>query len=683
MPQQVRLSRENSVKRSRSLTKSFRGLFKFNSPGSPPSSAATSDSSEMSGAQGGRGNGLLGGRTKKASISPKSEAQFTQRNKSAESVVSDEGVAMVASAGAQFYGRGKHESSPNVLMTGGEEAARAAGRASAESIALSEGGPPSIDTKLERVTPSLIYPQNGRAKHSSQRSRSASVGRNKERGGPTPAPIGSIREEESKKAHKCIIQQEHFTVDENGNHQHSLKVLPLIVQDPESHKPKLFSFSAVFKSHKNGEDEELSDAFSILPDYSTVLEKTLVEPLSEVKIFSEAAQPDENGGRTEANQPKDMPKIVNKHAAIGNEELKLINNLSETIHVGMQGPDKHSSPPQPFTCKATKSKQVLAEKYGKCIGMIGQGAYGTVWVTCRSLPQDNQTETHYPTETYERNGKLFYAIKEIKPRADEPNEKFSTRLTSEFVIGHSLSGGAGGTKRLTSHPNILKVLDLMQAHDVFIEVFEFCPSGDLFSLLTRSSKTGSGLHPLEADCFMKQLLNGVRYMHDHGVAHCDLKPENILFTPNGTLKLCDFGSSSVFQTAWEKRVHFQTGAVGSEPYVAPEEFIPKREYDTRLVDCWSCGIIYCTMVLGHYLWKIAIKEKDQIYSAFLDDMTTRGEYYVFENMRHVNQEVNRCRKMCLYNIFQWDPKKRITIPKLLDTPWMRRTKCCVNYRAAI
>ncbi|AET41392.1 putative serine/threonine protein kinase KKQ8 Ecym_8098 [Eremothecium cymbalariae DBVPG len=709
MPQQVRISRENSVKRSRSLSKSFRGLFKSNSPTPPPSSSTTSASSSSIPMQSPKHQPPLSG-IAKLSISPRHDIHNGHNNKSEESVISDDYSVKYKSAcsATAFYvdkhnnhdlpNYGSMSASPAVSPAANSDDLRTnTGSSGILPGVKSDDFPPetiqeynseaSIDAQLEReVTPSLIYPQNiARPHRSTQRSRSASTGKNRERA--ASVSIGSIREETASKRHKYIIQQDHFTVDEDGNHEHTLKVLPLVSQDAESHKSKLgFSFSGVFKSHKAEEEGELSVAMSILPESSKhVLNKRLNIALDEVGYPSdEEAHSDENYGQDRDDNSK-IPKIVNENAAIGKDELKLINNLAEKINNSIQMLNKNSPSDSPPTVKTIKSKQLLAEKYGKCIGMIGHGAYGTVWVTTKSMSTplgDGSTNERFPRDTYERNGKLFYAIKELKPRGDESQEKFSTRLTSEFVIGHSLSGGLDRTEpgKHSSHPNILKVLDLMQTHDAFIEVFEFCPSGDLYSLLTRSFKSGSGLHPLEADCFMKQLLNGVLYMHDHGVAHCDLKPENILFTPTGVLKICDFGSSSVFQTAWEKRVHFQTGAVGSEPYVAPEEFIARREYDTRLVDCWSCGIIYCTMILGHYLWKVAIKEKDQLYSTFLEDMTEHGEYYVFEELRHVNQELNRCRKMCLYNIFQWNPKKRITIPKILETPWMRHTKCCVNYK---
>lgn len=531
----------------------------------------------------------------------------------------------------------------------------------------------TIDTQLSKDfdvkrASSLRKPGSSRSRSGS---RSLSIGsRHRDRATTVSAPNMSKYSENDS---KCVLQHESFRLFEDGRHEHNLKVVPILLenQDGEHRVKSSFSLSGFFKGHKD--DDKLESALSLLPRNRYELHKRLSLILDEdedagrgaatTDSSDEYSSADEQDGQAE----RQIPRAVNRYAAIGAEELKLINKLVAKIN------DQGEEP------AASKPNYTLCEKYGKSIGVIGNGAYGTVKVCCKTLPHGAEDQKH--AETYQRGASLYYAVKELKRREDEPRDKFGTRLTSEFVIGHALSGRHKSTDphRYSSHPNILKVLDLMQSNDGYVEVMEFCPSGDLYSLLTRTSKSGTGLHPLEADCFMKQLLHGVQYMHDHGVAHCDLKPENILFKPNGVLKIADFGTSCVFQTAWEKKVHFQTGAVGSEPYVAPEEFVAKREYDPRLADCWSCGIIYCTMVLGHYLWKIALRDKDPVYDSFVQDMLERSDYYVFEELRHVNQDLNRCRKMCLYNIFQWEPSKRIGVDTVLQTPWMKRTKCCVVY----
>ncbi|KAF9986305.1 serine/threonine-protein kinase HAL4/sat4 [Mortierella antarctica] len=120
-------------------------------------------------------------------------------------------------------------------------------------------------------------------------------------------------------------------------------------------------------------------------------------------------------------------------------------------------------------------------------------------------------------------------------------------------------------------------------------VMEFAAGGDLFNLLTKS-------HPPislnEKHCLWRQLVNGVQYMHSMGVAHRDLKPENILIDGSGRiLKLTDFGIANVFKSVGDPSPLPCKGIIGSEPYIAPEEFY-LDEYDPRAVDVWACGIIF-------------------------------------------------------------------------------------------
>lgn len=104
-----------------------------------------------------------------------------------------------------------------------------------------------------------------------------------------------------------------------------------------------------------------------------------------------------------------------------------------------------------------------------------------------------------------------------------------------------------------------------------------------------------GMSPSEVECCFKQILNGVSYLHSQGVAHRDIKPENLFFDTKGHLKvglipsffvasiiqiflqIGDYGASTVYRLPWEATVHMSTGLCGSEPYIAPEQFIGKRE----------------------------------------------------------------------------------------------------------
>ena len=246
----------------------------------------------------------------------------------------------------------------------------------------------------------------------------------------------------------------------------------------------------------------------------------------------------------------------------------------------------------------------LVEKYGKCQEIVGRGAFGIVRIS------------HKRSDT----GEQLFAVKEFRRRPEENEKKYSKRLTAEFCISSSLR-----------HPNVIHTLDLLQdSKGDYCEVMEFCAGGDLYTLVLAAGK----LEVYEADCFFKQLMCGVEYMHEMGVAHRDLKPENLLLTNHGALKITDFGNGECFRMAWESETHMVTGLCGSAPYIAPEEYIDK-EFDARAVDVWATGVIYMAMRTGRHLWRVAKKEEDEFYERYLEGRRDEDGYAPIESLHRV------------------------------------------------
>ncbi|ODV90404.1 hypothetical protein CANCADRAFT_24852 [Tortispora caseinolytica NRRL Y-17796] len=289
-----------------------------------------------------------------------------------------------------------------------------------------------------------------------------------------------------------------------------------------------------------------------------------------------------------------------------------------------------------------QSTTTFMEKYGKCQEVIGKGAFGVVRVSHKVDPQNHQREQ-------------LYAVKEFRKHPQESEQKYTKRLTSEFCISSSLR-----------HPNIIHTLDLLRdAKKEFCEVMEYCAGGDLYTLVLTAGK----LEAKEADCFFKQMMRGVVYMHEMGVAHRDLKPENLLLTTRGALKITDFGNGECFRMAWEKDIHMTNGICGSGPYIAPEEYT-EQEFDPRAVDIWATGVIYMAMRSGRHLWKIANSAEDEFYERYLDGRKDEAGYEPIEML-----ERSRCRNV-IYSILDPVPSRRITGKQVLNSEWGREILVC-------
>lgn len=254
----------------------------------------------------------------------------------------------------------------------------------------------------------------------------------------------------------------------------------------------------------------------------------------------------------------------------------------------------------------------LVEKYGKCQEIVGRGAFGIVRISHKTDAADPRKE-------------VLFAVKEFRRRPSESPKKYTKRLTSEFCISSALR-----------HPNIIHTLDLMKdAKGDFCEVMEYCAGGDLYTLVLAAGK----LEMLEADCYFKQLMRGVEYIHEMGVAHRDLKPENLLLTTHGALKITDFGNGECFRMAWEKEAHMVAGLCGSAPYIAPEEYID-TEFDPRAVDVWACGVIFMAMRTGRHLWRVARKDEDEFYERYLEGRRDEDGYAPIESLHRVSRCLN-------------------------------------------
>ncbi|KAM4054746.1 kinase [Hirsutella rhossiliensis] len=321
-----------------------------------------------------------------------------------------------------------------------------------------------------------------------------------------------------------------------------------------------------------------------------------------------------------------------KQEAVPDNDLSLVSNWVDSLRQEKEeAGDRRGGP---------NATSTLVEKYGKCHEVVGRGAFGIVRISHKKLGG---------------SGEKLFAVKEFRRRPEETEKKYSKRLTAEFCISSSLR-----------HPNVIHTLDLLKdAKGDYCEVMEFCAGGDLYTLVLSSTK----LEVQEADCLFKQMMRGVEYLHEMGVAHRDLKPENLLLTTRGALKITDFGNGECFRMAWETDAHMVSGLCGSAPYIAPEEYTDK-EFDARAVDVWACGVIYMAMRTGRHLWRVAKKDEDEFYARYLEGRRDEEGYGPIESLHRA-----RCRNV-IYSVLDPHPTRRLTAAQVLKSEWVREIKLC-------
>jgi serine/threonine protein kinase len=164
-----------------------------------------------------------------------------------------------------------------------------------------------------------------------------------------------------------------------------------------------------------------------------------------------------------------------------------------------------------------KHEEVLKDRY-TIKKTIGRGGMGSIY-----LADDNRLE-----------GRLC-ALKEVHqdPSAsDELKQQGRDQFYREASVLARLD-----------HPTLPKVSDFFSEHDTDYLVMDFVPGDDLKSLMVRERRKGRYLPLKDILSWADQLADALNYLHtqDPPVIHRDIKPSNIKLTPQGLLKLVDFG----------------------------------------------------------------------------------------------------------------------------------------------
>lgn len=248
-----------------------------------------------------------------------------------------------------------------------------------------------------------------------------------------------------------------------------------------------------------------------------------------------------------------------------------------------------TKPPQRSPSMTAKSahnetKRSLAKTYGKLGKALGEGAGGNVRLVTRS-----------------KDSRVF-AVKEFRQKQSyESARDYSKKVTAEYCIGLTLK-----------HPNIVETVDIIYDSDKIYQIMEYCEF-DLFAIVMSGRMSRAEIY-----CDFKQLMNGIKYMHESGLAHRDLKLDNCVINAQGIVKIIDFGSAVVFRYPETEKIHEAVGVVGSDPYLAPE-VVTHLVYDPRPADIWSAAIVFCCMLMRKFPWK-APRQSDNSFKQFAAGM---------------------------------------------------------------
>ena len=271
--------------------------------------------------------------------------------------------------------------------------------------------------------------------------------------------------------------------------------------------------------------------------------------------------------------------------------------------------------------------------------LIGRGTMGEVYLS--KLP----------------NSDKYFATKKIdKIKADSPGvQKY---LETEFNILRKLK-----------HKNIVSFIDIKQTKSHYYITMEYCNGGSLLKCLLNYKSEKQRPFPEDiVQYLMRQIVDGLKYIHENDIIHRDIKLANILVKfnsdedaqklnmKNATLKICDFGISVDGERGFT--------AIGAPAYMDP--FLLKKLQDKNLrtlgydksVDIWSLGIACYEMLTGRKTF--VGKDINDLYQK-----VEKGNYTIPVNL---SKEVVSFIK----GMLQYDPGKRMTIEELSNHEFLTK-----------
>ena len=177
------------------------------------------------------------------------------------------------------------------------------------------------------------------------------------------------------------------------------------------------------------------------------------------------------------------------------------------------------------------------------------------------------------------------------------DEMLDREIAIKFLPPEQVGGGDASDRFLRearavarlSHPNIMTLYDMGLEDGWHYLALEYIPGQDLHDHMIENG-TFSLRQGLRA---IRGVLAALAYAHDQGLVHRDIKPENIMMTPNGRVKVTDFGLA---RAQGDVRLTQDGALLGTVLYLAPE-LIAGQPADNRS-DLYAVGAVLYELLTG-------------------------------------------------------------------------------------
>ncbi|XP_061078562.1 myosin light chain kinase 3-like [Conger conger] len=323
------------------------------------------------------------------------------------------------------------------------------------------------------------------------------------------------------------------------------------VTQPNNSSTKIASLPKPESKSQAGQDQRLSQTESVLSLSQN--KQVLPGPCDSTQpipvVFEEKAEITQDG--------KKKP---------GNEVTLCSNQANSTSVTAVKAPevlplviDDCPPLPAPFEHRIVSAKQVPITSYYavKPHEVLGGGRFGQVH-KCAELSSG-----------------LTLAAKIIKVKGLKDREEVKNEI---------------GVMNQLNHVNLIQLYDAFESRTNLTLIMEYVDGGELFDRIIDENYM---LTELDAIVFMRQISEGVQYLHQQYILHLDLKPENILCvnSTGNQIKIIDFGLARKYKPREKLKVNF-----GTPEFLAPE--VVNYDFVSFPTDMWSVGVITYMLLSG-------------------------------------------------------------------------------------
>ncbi|KAM6209596.1 LOW QUALITY PROTEIN: myosin light chain kinase family member 4 [Sarcoramphus papa] len=327
------------------------------------------------------------------------------------------------------------------------------------------------------------------------------------------------------------------------------------------YKYRRSSVQKSFTTEKQQKDDAVDDACRRVTGQEIESESPGDGERKEEHQVSGDERQEERENKGERNANKSGKKVGEPPAPSQNEDEAGQSHDQEAPEGRCKGCEKDDSPtpPAPFDHRIVSAKRVGISSYYNVSEneILGGGRFGQVH------------------KCEEKATGLKLAAKIIK--AKDPKQK--DEVKNEINVMNQLN-----------HVNLIQLYDAFESKNDIVLVMEYVEGGELFD---RIIDENCNLTEMDTILFIKQICEGIQYMHQMYILHLDLKPENILCVNRtaNQIKIIDFGLARRYKPREKLRVNF-----GTPEFLAPE--VVNYEFVSFPTDMWSVGVIAYMLLSG-------------------------------------------------------------------------------------